>query len=284
MHSFFNGNQIFWTLTFAAQLTLLVVLLGRERLRRFPFFTASIALYALRLLAEAMLTDRLQAIPYRVMVVLFALLTPVLGLLVAVELARRAFPGAGAKRWLRAAPPVVILAAAFALLWGQWPVFGGFNWMNPFAVLSLAQFVAQKLDLFFDALVVETALLIIILGAPFGAGWRSHVRRLALGMSLPALCWLGIQILWRGLTLRFRPRTQQEYEHLLGLGSALLNLQKTIYLAALLWWIYSLWRDETTTAALAPELEPESSPVESALTESDATEKSVEANDEDGER
>ena len=50
----FTTVQILWTLTFAALLVLLVVLLGRDRTRRFPWFTASIALVAVRLLASRM--------------------------------------------------------------------------------------------------------------------------------------------------------------------------------------------------------------------------------------
>ena len=53
----FTARQILWTLTFAAQLVLLVVLLGRDRARRYPWFTFSIVLFALRLLAEVLLAE-----------------------------------------------------------------------------------------------------------------------------------------------------------------------------------------------------------------------------------
>ncbi len=56
----FNTVQILWTLTFAALLVLLVVLLGRDRARRFPWFTASMALTALRLIASRILYDELR--------------------------------------------------------------------------------------------------------------------------------------------------------------------------------------------------------------------------------
>ena len=42
----FSTGQILWTLTFAALLVLLVVLLGRDRARRFPWFTASMVMMA----------------------------------------------------------------------------------------------------------------------------------------------------------------------------------------------------------------------------------------------
>ena len=51
----FTPVQTIWTLTFAAHLVLLVVLLGRDRVRRFRWFTISIALVALRLVASRLL-------------------------------------------------------------------------------------------------------------------------------------------------------------------------------------------------------------------------------------
>ncbi|MDR3799900.1 MAG: hypothetical protein P4K93_17250, partial [Terracidiphilus sp.] len=55
----FTTVQILWTLTFAALLVLLVVLLGRDRARRFPWFTASMTLTAVRLLASRMLFGKM---------------------------------------------------------------------------------------------------------------------------------------------------------------------------------------------------------------------------------
>ena len=37
-------ERIIWTLTFAAQLVLLVILMGRDRARRYPWFTTGIVL------------------------------------------------------------------------------------------------------------------------------------------------------------------------------------------------------------------------------------------------
>ena len=55
----FTAVQVLWTFTFAAHLVLLVVLLGRDRVHRFPWFTASIVLVALRLLSSRLLIDRM---------------------------------------------------------------------------------------------------------------------------------------------------------------------------------------------------------------------------------
>ena len=56
------STRFLWTLTFAALLVLLVVLLGRDRARRFPWFTASMVLTALQLLASRMLYRRIPQI------------------------------------------------------------------------------------------------------------------------------------------------------------------------------------------------------------------------------
>ena len=40
----FTAVSVMWTLTFASLLVLLVVLMGRDRIGRFPWFTASIVL------------------------------------------------------------------------------------------------------------------------------------------------------------------------------------------------------------------------------------------------
>jgi len=55
----FSAVKVLWALTFAALLVLMVVLLGRDRVRRYPFFTASIVLLALRLLMSRLLYGKL---------------------------------------------------------------------------------------------------------------------------------------------------------------------------------------------------------------------------------
>ncbi len=54
-HFPFAAADILWTLTFAAHLVLLVVLLGRDRIVRFPWFTASAVVLALRILTIRLL-------------------------------------------------------------------------------------------------------------------------------------------------------------------------------------------------------------------------------------
>jgi chromate transport protein ChrA len=108
-----------WAVLFASQLVLLVVLLGRERMRRFPFFTAGILFSVLRLLCEVLLSGRMAIYPLQRILISMQDVASVLSLLVVIEIARRALPGASRKAWLLAAP-VLSLAAAAALI-PPWP-------------------------------------------------------------------------------------------------------------------------------------------------------------------
>ena len=90
----FSARQVLWTLNFAAQLVLLVVLLGRDRMRRYPWFTAGD--WVLCRATDGRGTaggpdgdDSLQEI-----FITLADLAVIVGLLVLVEVARRAFAGA----------------------------------------------------------------------------------------------------------------------------------------------------------------------------------------------
>ena len=87
----FTTVQVLWTLTFAALLVLLVVLMGRDRARLFPLFTASMALTALRLLASRMLYGRMAPITMSEIFLILACWRGWSRACGAVEMARRAF-------------------------------------------------------------------------------------------------------------------------------------------------------------------------------------------------
>ena len=95
MHFNFDWNalQIIWTLTFAALLVLLVVLLGRDRARRYPWFTVSIVLVTLDMLGKRLLHGRLSQLTFAGIFIAIADLVVLVGLLVVVEMARSAFAG-----------------------------------------------------------------------------------------------------------------------------------------------------------------------------------------------
>ena len=266
-----TARQILWTLTFAAQLVLLVVLLGRDRVRRYPWFTASIALFALRLLAEVLLAGRMAVLPLQEIFLTLADVGAIVGLLVVVEMARRAFVG------IRPRPLIIGLAATLAVAgvvlvkWGPWPEWAQLADKSVIGVLRMMQLLAQKTNTLADLLTVELGLLVVLFGRRFKGGWSSHTQKIAIGLSTVSMAWLAVQGTWQLLAQTVHPQTQQEYEHIMDLGAKLVNANKVVYLAALVWWIVWLWKDEPGTAAVKP---PQQEPVEPAqlAPESDAAE------------
>ncbi len=251
-HFPFAVSQVLWTLTFAAQLVLLVVLLGRERAARFPWFTASIALFAVRLLAEVLLSGRLAIPELRMIFIVLADLAAAVGLLVVFEIGRRAFDGLGRRRWLLGALVVLAVGGGVVAVWGPWPAWKELILDSPMAALKLMQIAAQKADMLVDVLMVELGLLVVLFGRHFKAGWQSHTQRIVIGLSTVAISWLSIEGVWQIIAKTAHPQSRAEYERILDLGSKLVNANKVVYIAALLWWIACLWMDEPGTAAAKP--------------------------------
>jgi hypothetical protein len=251
----FTTVQVLWTLTFAAQLVLLVVLLGRERMRRFPWFAASIVLITVRLLASRMLFGRLPQITAASIFITMDDLVEILGLLVLVEMARRAFATAQRRAWIINTAGVAAVGVAVLAVWGQWPAWKTLTANFSYAgILSLMQLAAQKGDLLVNVLTVELGLLVVLFGRRFTAGWRSHTQQIVIGLSTVAVSRLAVQGIWQIITVTAAPHSRAEYERILGLRDKLLNGNSVVYLAVVVWWIACLWIDEpgTKTDAEAP--------------------------------
>ncbi len=253
----FSARQILWVLTFSSQLVLLVVLLGRDRARRYPWFTASIALFALRLLAEDLLAGRMAPLPLQEILLTLADLAAIVSLLVVIEVARRAFEGARRSLWVVNAAGLAAVAGVLVFLWGPWPAAKELAMDSTLGVLRVMQFSAQKLDTFVDLLTVGLGLAVILFGRRFKAGWGTHNQKIAIGLSTISVAWIAIQRSWQLVAQSVHPSTQQEYERLMALGGKLVNANKVVYIGVLLWWIIWLWIDEHGKTAANLELTEE---------------------------
>ena len=245
----FTTAQVIWTLTFAALLVLLVVLLGRDRARRFPWFTVSIVLLTLQVLASRVLSGRMPQFTLQTIFITLADGTALVGVLVLVELARRAFPGAQRRTWLVGILALLAVGAAVLYFWGPWPDRKTITVDSLLAVLRLMQLVAQKGAMLVNVLTIELGLVVVLFGRRFKAGWRSHTQLIAIGLSTAAIAQLAVQGAWQTIAMRAAPQTQSEYERLLGLRDKLFNANSAIYVAVLVWWIVWLWLDEPVAAA-----------------------------------
>jgi hypothetical protein len=157
---------------------------------------------------------------------------------------------------------IVGLAAALAVAgvvlvkWGPWPEWAELADKSVLGVLRMMQLLAQKTNTLVDLLTVELGLLVVLFGRRFKAGWGSHTQKIAIGLSTVSMAWLAVQGTWQFLAKTVHPQTQQEYERIMGLGTKLVNANKVVYLAALVWWIVWLWMDEPGAVATEPQQEP----------------------------
>jgi hypothetical protein len=246
-------ERVLWTLTFATQLVLLVVLLGRDRARRYPWFTAGITLAAFRLMAEILLAGRMATIPLQEILLTLADLAVIVGLMVLVELARRAFAGLQHSLWIVNALGMLVVAGGVLAVWGPWPAKSDLALDSLLGKLRLMQLLALKGDLLVALLTVGLGLLVVLFGRRFKAGWRSHTQMIAIGLSTVAIALLALQVTVESIVRTAHPHSQQEYERIVGLINNLVNADKLVYLCALLWWLVWLWLDEPGAAKAAPE-------------------------------
>jgi hypothetical protein len=243
-HFPFTIVQVIWTLTLAAHLVLLVVLLGRERAHRFFWFTFSIAIVSLRMIASRLLYGRLPQVTLAGIFIVLADISTIVSILVLLEIARRAFGRAGRRIWIVWSVLLLAVGGVVLATWGRWPALKTLVPDTLLAWLSLLQLIAQKGALLTDVITVSLGLLIVLFGRLYGAGWRSHPQRIIIGLSTASLGQLAVQIIWQLIATAAKPRSMPEYERIVGLRENLFNANSVISLIVAIWWVVSLWLDE----------------------------------------
>jgi hypothetical protein len=266
----FSANEILWTLTFAGLLVLLVVLLGRDRARRYPWFTAAMGLMALRLIAGRLLFGRLPPMTSSEIFLVLSDLASIVSILVLVEIARRAFKGAGRVAWIAGALILLVIGGVIIAKWGPWPSWKTLTAASQLSSLRLMQLFAQKTDLLADTLTIQLALLVVLFGRRFHAGWRSHTQQIVIGLSTASMGQLAVRIIWQQIAIHTTIHAQADYVRVMALQDKFYNANGVVYLAVLVWWIACLWIDEQgSTRATGTTAEITRGPVE---TSSDAVE------------
>ena len=252
----FSAEQVLWTLTFAALLVLLVVLLGRDRARRFPWFTASMSMMALLLLTEQLLLGRLPRITGAEIYWVLSILDVAISLLVLVELARRSFRGMGKLGWIIGAVVMLAIGVTVMVMWGPWPAWKTLTGTSELALLRMIQLAVDKGSLLSSVLTIELGLLITLLGRRFGAGWHSHAQRIAIGLSTVSLGQLTLLGTLRAIGTHTHFHSRAEYDHVMDMRENLIHGNNLLFLCVIAWWIGCLWIDEPGTVSAA-EAEPE---------------------------
>ncbi len=245
----FSAVQVLWTLTFAALLVLLVVLLGRDRARRFPFFTTSMGLMALGMVARRRLYGKMAPLVTNEIFLVLAVVAAIVALLVVVEMARRAFSSASREAWIIATLVLLVVGGVVLVLWGPWPsaktLFAG----STLGVLRLLQLIAQRAEMLAALLVIQLGILVVLFGRRFNAGWRSHVQQIVIGLSTAAIAQLGVPAILQAIALHTTIQSRADYVRVMGLREKFFNADSVVFLAALVWWIVCLWIDEPGSKA-----------------------------------
>lgn len=243
-HFDFSANEILWTLTFAGLLVLLVVLLGRDRARRFPWFTASIVIMTLLELASHLLLGRMSPLVSSQIFLVMSDIASIVSLLLVVEIARRAFTGAKRNAWIAATLIMLALVAVVLVEWGPWPSRKTLFAASTLAAMRFMQLFAQKADLAADLLFVQLGVLVVLFGRRFHAGWRSHTQQIVIGLSTVSISQLVVRLVWQHIAMHTTIHSQAEYQKVMTLQGRIYHANNAIYLAALVWWIVWLWFDE----------------------------------------
>jgi hypothetical protein len=247
-HFDFSAAQILWTLTFAAELVLLVVLLGRDRARRYPWFTLKIALLALLLLISRLIVNRMAAVAVGIVFLTLSCIATLVSWIVVAEVARRGFAGASRRSWLIAAIAALVIAGVALWLWGPWPAWKTLTGASRLVAIRCMQMFADKGSMLANVLEVELAVLLALFGRRYQGGWRSHPHMIAIGLSAAALSQIAVRVIWRSLTSHAVIRSQAEYLRIVTLRERIYHANDVVYLCALVWWIAWLWLDEPATA------------------------------------
>jgi hypothetical protein len=245
-----NTEQILWALVLAAHLVLLIVLLGRDRASRFPWFSAATVISTVHLIADHLLHGKLTSLAFYWQTYTAILLESILGVLVLIELARHVFSNRKAgivlnsKGWLGWTLVTVGVALGAVWLWGPWPTWKALSAEPKQLPLLLVVLTAMKGQLFLSIVTVEIALLLRIFGKRFGSGWKSHDQQIALGLSTYAIGFLAVQATTDIIKHTVHLTSREQYERIVRIFSNLDNGRFALWLLVLLWWIFWLWRNE----------------------------------------
>jgi len=193
-----------------------------------------------------------------------ALVSALVGFIILIEMARNAFRRASARAWLLWTIALLIIGGLIVWKWGPWPNLHTLAFDTLIAKLQFMQFLSVKVGLLVDVLSIGLGLLVVSVGRRYGAGWRSHVQRIMIGLSTASLSQMCAQGIWQIIAHHTTPHSQAEYERVLGIQEKLLNTNSAVYVLVVIWWIICFWNDEpgSPTANATVEIAPASAATE----------------------
>jgi len=250
----FNQLQIIWTLLFASQLVLLVVLIGRERTQRFWWFTASIAVSAVRELINLLLTGRISQVAFSAIYHFMAILAVLLTVFALVEITRNLFTASSLRTWTLLVASISFVSALCLYLLIPWSAQGNLDFHTQLGMLSVLHLVAicGQITAAIAAVVIGVAALFF---APRTKGfWSSHALKILAGFTTYSLVLISELVIgqWISTLAHATNLAFGDYERTNAILERLLNLPYIAMIIVQIWWIYSLWQDEGGVKKTAP--------------------------------
>ena len=246
MHFHFDTSaaNILWILTFAGELVLLVVLLGRDRVQRFRWFTLYICLMALLLLVNKLLFGRMATMTASAIFLVLTDFTVIAGLLLIAELAKQAFEEAPRRPRLLGSILVLVVALTVLGLWGPWPAWQTLTGGSATASLRAMELFADKGTTLIALLAIEVTVAVLLFGRRFHAGWRSHVQQILIGLSMAGISQLAVRVIWQTIAKHTVVHSMAQYQQVMGLRERMYDANDAVFVCALVWWICWLWMEE----------------------------------------
>ena len=237
----YSIEKVLWILRLLGLLALLVVLCVRRHARRFPWFTASIALAAPYMVAERFLSWRFPVVVMAWTLVLSENLIALCRAIVVLELGQRVFERVRMKTrfvWM-----LVLLGVGLGLMtfWGPRPTEQMLGLNSQVAVLQFLRVVDLNCYLLGDIMATGLGLLVFVFGRRYKGSWRSHSVQIVFGLAVASITQMSLVGGWQALVGWALSSGSMEYDRLMTLQTVMFNIASGIYIAVLIWWTVSLW-------------------------------------------
>lgn len=242
----YSQIQIIWTLLFASQLVLLVVLIGRDRTQRFWWFTASIAVAAVRELINVLLTGRISQIMFNAIYNIFAILAILLTLMALIEITRNIFTALSLRAWALLGSSISIISALVLYFLIPWSAQTGLDIHTQPGMLNILHLVAicGQLIAAISAVTIGVAALFF---APHIKGfWNSHALKVLAGFTTYSLVFISQLVIgqWISTLAHNSGIPVGEYARTNAILERLINVPYVTMIIVQCWWIRVLWLDE----------------------------------------
>jgi len=230
-------DLLFWGVGFAANISLLFVLLYRRRVETFPLFTALITLNVVRTIILYLVLQYSTHNVYSHIYWSLAVLDTMLQLAVVYEVATRVFRPLNV--WAEDLRGSALYSACLSVA-----VAFGLTWMATPPARTRIQAFSVRGDFFAAALLSELFVFMMALSIHAGLPWKTHVAKIAEGLGTYSIITVLIEAghSYFGSSRDFPMFT------------ALSHVRMAAYLGCVAYWIFHLWRDERYVLRMTEEM------------------------------